>query len=220
MEIALLGGTGDIGEGLALRIARDTDHDVVIGSRDPNKAQNKAAAFNEQLSDAYAAITGESNPDAATGADIVVLSVPPAYIADTIESVHAELTDDTVVVCPAVQMTRDSNGFHTDPPDEGSVLEHAAALLPAAIQPVGAFQNAAAGALKNLDNDLDIDIIVLGDAEASKQTVNSLIEEIDGLRAIDAGGIANASEVEGITPVLINLAINNDGMHDLGVRFQ
>lgn len=220
MEIALLGGTGDVGEGLALRIARDTEHDVVIGSRDPSKASDKAAAFSERLPDGDFSIAGQSNPDATAGADVVILSVPPAHLESTIETVRPELTDDTVVICPAVQMTRGSTGLHLDPPEAGSVLEHVAALLPDAITPVGAFQNVAAGALTDLDNELENDIIVLGDVDEPKETVTALIEEMEGLRAIDAGGIANATEVEGITPVLINLAINNDGLHDLGVRFQ
>jgi NADPH-dependent F420 reductase len=84
---------------------------------------------------------------------------------------------------------------------------------------IGAFQNLAAGALSDLDRDLDLDVVVTGDDDDAKRTVLNLVSDLDGLRSLDGGALSNSAEVESITPLLINLAMNNDGMIDLGVRF-
>jgi NADPH-dependent F420 reductase len=220
MQIALLGGTGDIGEGLALRWAHDTDHDVVVGSRKEEKARTKADEYRDKLESrgVEAAIEGHENPDAAAGADVVVLSVPAYYLSDTVDAVAEEL-DDAVLVSPAVGMQRDEDGVHYNPPGLGSVTALAAKSAPEDTPVVGAFHNLAAGKLSNLDADLDWDVPVVADDEDAKATVQSLAEDIEGIRALDAGGLGNAAEVESLTPLLINLAANNDGLHDLGVRF-
>lgn len=222
MRVALLGGTGDIGEGIALRLARDTDHEVVIGSRDAEKAERRAGEYVELLGERGhdVDIEGYGNEEATATADVVVASVPPEYAASTVETVADGLDDGDVLVCPATQMDRDADGFHYDPPAEGSVAEAVAAAAPDGIPVVAAFQNIAAGALTTLDNELDVDVVLTGDDEDAKATVGDLAAAIDGLRVLDAGALANSSDVEAITPLLINLAMNNDGMHDLGVRFQ
>ncbi|ADQ68305.1 NADPH-dependent F420 reductase [Halogeometricum borinquense DSM 11551] len=222
MRIALLGGTGDIGEGLALRWAYHTDHDIVIGSRDPEKARAKADEYETELSSRGrdVKVTGFENKMAADRARIVVLAVPPYHVADTIEAVEDSLSEDDVLVTPAAGVKRDDDGFHYHPPKAGSVTQLVADAAPDGIPVVGAFHNLAAGRLANLDAELDIDTLVVADDFDAKDTVSRLAEEIDGLRALDAGGIANAAEVESVTPLLINVAQNNDGMHDLGVRFR
>jgi NADPH-dependent F420 reductase len=221
MQIALLGGTGDIGEGIALRLARDTDHDVVIGSRDADKAESAAADYTETLdeSGADASIDGTANPDAASGAAVVVLAVPAYYLADTIDAVADEL-GDAVLVSPAVGMQRDEDGLHYNPPGVGSVTELAASSAPDGVPVVGAFHNLAADRLADLDADLDWDVPIVADDDDARATVTDLVSDLDGLRPLDAGGLANAAEVESLTPLLINLAANNDGLHDLGVHFQ
>jgi NADPH-dependent F420 reductase len=220
MQIALLGGTGDIGEGLALRLARDTSHDVVVGSRTEEKAHTKADEYETELTDrgVDATVTGAANPAAAAGADVVVLSVPAYYLADTIDAVADEL-DDSVLVSPAVGMQRDEAGIHYNPPGIGSVTQLAAQSAPKGVPVVGAFHNLAAGKLSDLEADLDWDVPVVGDDTKAKETVTALVDDIDGIRPLDAGGLANAAEVESLTPLLINLAANNDGLHDLGVKF-
>ena len=220
MQIALLGGTGDIGEGFALRWARDTDHDVVVGSRTAEKAADAADEYTATLEDRGidATIGAAENPEAARRADVVVLSVPAYYLADTIEAV-ADNLGDAVLVSPAVGMKRDDAGIHYNPPGVGSVTELAANAAPEETPVVGAFQNLAAGRLANLDADLDWDVPVVADDEDAKATVRELTDGIEGLRSLDAGPLANAAEIEAVTPLLINLAANNDGMHDLGVKF-
>ena len=220
MQIALLGGTGDIGEGLALRIARDTDHEVRIGSRKAEKAESAAAEYREQLDErgADATVTGHENPEAAAEAAVVVAAVPAYYLSDTIEAVSDEL-DDSILVSPAVGMQRDEDGLHYNPPGVGSVTALAVQAAPDHVPVVGAFHNLAAAKLADLDADLDWDVPVVGDDDGAKSTVVDLIAELETLRALDAGPLANASEVESLTPLLINLAANNEEMHDLGVKF-
>ena len=221
MRIALLGGTGDIGEGLALRCAFHSDHEIVIGSRDPEKARAKAEAYEAETEDrgVDTKITGFENEMAADRADVVVLAVPAYHIADTIEAVADSLDEGDILVTPATGMKRDEEGFHYHKPGAGSVTKIAVDAAPEGVPVVGAFHNLAAGRLTDLDAELGIDTLLISDDESAKSTVASLAEDIDGLRALDAGGIANAAEVESVTPLLINVGMNNDGLHDLGVRF-
>jgi NADPH-dependent F420 reductase len=223
MRIALLGGTGDIGEGLALRWGLDTAHELVIGSRDHEKADQRAAEYRERISEHAVKpnITGATNVDAVDGADVVVLSVPPAHVSETVETVGSSLSAGSVIVSPAVSMSRDGDGFHYErPSDEGSITAIVNSSTPDGIPTVGAFHNISADRLTDLDADLDVDTVVVGDDEQAKSTVTNLIHDIEGLRAVDGGSLANASEVEAITPLLINIAMNNSEMHHLGVRFQ
>lgn len=221
MHVALLGGTGDIGEGLALRLARDTDHDIVIGSRERERAREAATDYDSTLNShgIDTTIAGEVNADAAALGDIVILSVPAYYLADTIDSV-AESLEDAILVSPAVGMKRDDDGVHYNPPGVGSVTELTASKAPADVPVVGAFHNLAAGRLADLDARLGWDVPVVGDDESATEMVLGLIDEIEGLRGLDAGGRANAAEVESVTPLLINLAANNSDLHDLGISFE
>lgn len=222
MRIALLGGTGDIGEGLALRWGRDTDHELLVGSRDPEKAREMADEYGAELDDrdASADIKGFDNAMAADRADVVVLAVPAYHLVDTIEEVEDRLGSGTILVTPAVGMKRDEDGFHYNRPGAGSVAALADDAKPDDVPLVGAFHNLPAGGLADLDHTFDWDTLVFGDDADATATVTRLAAEIDGLRALDAGGLGNAAEVESITPLLINLAMDNDGLHDLGVKFQ
>jgi NADPH-dependent F420 reductase len=221
MRIALLGGTGDIGEGLALRWAYNTDHEILIGSRDPERARGKAEEYETELDSrgVDCTIKGFENAMATDRADVVVLAVPAYHLSDTVESVADRLDDETILVTPAVGMRRDDDGFHYNPPPTGSVATLAEQAKPDTVPLVGAFHNLAAGRLADLDSRFDWDTLVFGDETDAKDIVSMLTEEIDGLRAIDAGGLANAAEVESITPLLINIAGQNEGMHSLGVKF-
>ncbi|WP_299265278.1 NADPH-dependent F420 reductase [Halorientalis sp.] len=222
MQIALLGGTGDIGEGLALRFACDTDHDVLIGSRDASRAESNAREYGVELDKrgVEADVTGHDNADAAAAADVAVLAVPAYHLADTVAAIEGGLDDDTVLVTPAVGMKRDEDGFHYNRPGAGSVTAIAAEAAPEDVPVVGAYHNLPAARLADLDADLDVDTAIVGDDGDAVDTVTRLSEEIEGLRAVDAGPLSNAAEIEAITPLLINVAKNNDGMHDLGVRFE
>lgn len=221
MQIALLGGTGDIGEGLALRFGLDTDHGVVVGSRDAERAETAAREYDSRLRDRGVSpdVSGAENGEAAVGADVVVLSVPPYHVGDTVEALSDRLTDDQVVVTPAVGMQGDDDGLHYQPPSVGSVTELVAARAPDGVPVVGAFHNLPAGRLADLDATLDLDTLVVAEDEGAKRTVVDLADEIAGLRALDAGPLANAPEVESVTPLLINVDRYNDDMHEVGVTF-
>ncbi|ELZ74086.1 NADPH-dependent F420 reductase [Haloferax sp. Atlit-10N] len=222
MRIALLGGTGDIGEGLALRWAYHTDHEVIVGSRDPDKARAKADEYETELSSRGrdVKVNGFTNEMAADRASVVVLAVPPYHVSDTVEAVADSLSEGDVLVTPAAGIKRDDDGFHYHPPKAGSVTALVADAAPDDVPVVGAFHNLAAGRLADLDADLGIDTLLVADDEDAKETVRLLAEGIDGLRALDGGGLANAAEIEAVTPLLINVAQNNDGMHDLGIEFK
>ncbi|PSP83383.1 NADPH-dependent F420 reductase [Halobacteriales archaeon QS_1_68_17] len=222
MRIALLGGTGDIGRGLALRWAYDTDHEVVIGSRDPERAREKADEYETELDrrGVDAAVAGRENAAAVDGADVVVLAVPAYHLVETVETVAGELDRGTVLVSPAVGMKRDADGVHYNPPAAGSVTRLAADAAPDGVPVVGAFHNLAADRLANLDAALDVDTLVVGDDADAVERVTALAEGIEGLRALSAGPIANAPEVEALTPLLLNVAANNRDHHRVGVRFR
>ena len=222
MRIALLGGTGDIGEGLALRWAFHTDHEVIIGSRDPEKARAKADEYETELSSRGrdVKVNGFTNEMAADRASVVILAVPPYHVADTVEAVSDSLSEGDVLVTPAAGIKRDDDGFHYHPPKAGSVTALVADAAPDDVSVVGAFPNLAAGRLADLDADLGIDTLLVADDPDAKETVRLLADGIDGLRPLDAGGLANASEIEALTPLLINVAQNNEGMHDLGIEFK
>ena len=221
MRIALLGGTGDIGAGLALRFGRDTDHELLVGSRDPEKARASADEYRAELDDrgVDAPIKGFENAMAADRADVAVLAVPAYHLVDTVEAIADRLDSDTVLVTPAVGMKRDESGFHYTRPRAGSVAALAAEAKPDAVPLVGAFHNLPAGGLADLDRAFEWDTLVFGDDDA-KSTVIDLAAEIEGLRPLDVGGLDNAAEVESVTPLLINVALENDGLHDLGVQFR
>ncbi|AHG02718.1 NADPH-dependent F420 reductase [Halobacterium sp. DL1] len=222
MRIALLGGTGDIGEALALRWAYHTDHEVVIGSRDPEKARAKAEGYETELDSrgVEKKITGFENAMAADRADVVVLAVPAYHVADLVHEIADRLDDDTLLVSPAVGMKKREGGFGYNPPEAGSVTRLVVDAAPDEVAVVGAFHNLSADRVANLDVELDLDTLVVGDDGDAKRNVADLASGIEGLRALDAGPLANAAEVESLTPLLINLAINNEGLHDVGVKFE
>ncbi|MHB9288859.1 NADPH-dependent F420 reductase [Halobacteriales archaeon Cl-PHB] len=222
MHIAILGGTGDIGEGLTVRFAADTDHDVVVGSRDPEKAADRADAYDQRLADhgVDGGVDHADNATAAADADVVVLAIPPHHVADTVADLADEgAITDQLLVSPAVGMQGDGDGLHYRPPSVGSVTELVAERAPADAPVAGAFHNLAADRLANLDATLDVDTLVVADDERVRDRVVDLASEIEGIRALSAGPLANAAEVESVTPLVINIARYNDDMHDVGVRF-
>ncbi len=220
MRIAILGGTGDIGEGLALRWARDTDHEIIVGSRDPDRARESADGYERTLEDRgiESDLSGFANEMAADRGDVIVLAVPPYYVADSVEAI-ADKIGDAILVSPAVGIERDEDGFHYNPPPTGSVTELAARTIPDGVPLVGTFHNLPAARLADLDRDIGLDTPIVGDDPDAKDTIQRLINEIEGLRGLDAGSLANAQELEMMVPLLLNIAENSD-MDDIGVVFR
>jgi len=199
MKIAVLGGTGKEGSGLALRWAQH-GHQVTIGSRDVVKAQRVAEELNLVLGESR--IIGADNLVAAKDADIVVLTVPYTAQAATLSSVKEiiqgkVLIDVTVPINPA-DFTRVSV------PAAGSAARESQNLVGSNVHVVAAFQNISAVHLKKLDASIDCDVLVCGDSDAAKQTVLQLVSDA-GMRGWDAGPLDNAVVVEGLTPILLGI---------------
>ena len=205
--IAVLGGTGPEGGGLALRWAK-AGHTVIIGSRDAARAQAAAEAINAKIGAERA--SGAANAEAAAAAEIVVLTVPYAAHQATLESVKAAcqgkiLVDVTVPLVPG-KVTRVAL------PPGGSASQEAQALLGPEVRVVTAFQNISAEHLQELGGPVDCDVLVCGDDKASKATVIALAKDA-GMTAYDAGPLANAVVPEGLTSVLIGLNIRHKVKH-------
>lgn len=222
MEIAILGGTGDLGRGLALRWGRDADHDLVIGSRERERAVAAADEYREHLAARAvdATLSGAVNEEAAVGADLVVVAVPPSHVPDVVASIGASPAEDAILVSPAASLRGDDAGVHANPPDAGSVTALAAEAAPPETPVVGAFHTLSAGLLADLDREFEMDTLVVGDDPEARRTVATVAEDVDGLRALDAGPLANAPEIESMTALLITLARYDDGLEDVGVRFR
>lgn len=205
--IAVLGGTGPEGGGLALRWAH-AGHTVIIGSRDAARAQAAAEAINAKIGAERA--SGAANAEAAAAAEIVVLTVPYAAHEATLESVKAAcqgkiLVDVTVPLVPG-KVTRVAL------PPGGSASQEAQALLGPEVRVVTAFQNVSAEHLGELGHPVNCDVLVCGDDKASKATVIALAKD-GGMTAYDAGPLANAVIPEGLTSVLIGLNIRHKVKH-------
>jgi NADPH-dependent F420 reductase len=197
--IAVLGGTGKEGGGLALRWAH-RGHRVIIGGRSAERAAEAAAEMNATLGGDR--VSGADNVAAAAAAGIVVLAVPYAAQRDTVETVRAVLAgkmliDVTVPLVPP-KVSR------VQLPEGGSAVEAIQTLLGEEVRVVSAFQNISAHHLTKLDEDIDCDVLVCADDPAAADAVVALAEEI-GLRAWNTGVLANSVVAEGLTSVLIAL---------------
>jgi NADPH-dependent F420 reductase len=200
-RIAVLGGTGAEGGGLALRWAH-AGHEVTIGSRSPEKATAAAEALNRLLP-GDGRIRGATNVEAAQAADVVVLTVPPAAQAATAAGVREQLEGKILIdvtaplVPPRVDIVQLPNGE--------SVVYALQRQLGPGVKVVSAFQNASERHLRELEHRVDCDVLVCGDDAKARETVIDLARDI-GLKAWHAGPLANSVAVEALTSVLI--AIN------------
>lgn len=199
--IAVIGGTGAEGSGLAVRWAV-AGYPVIIGSRSAEKAATAATALRQPLPTESASITGATNADAAAQAEIVVLSVPYDAQVGTIEQIAAASQGKTVItVGVPLKPPKVATVWH---PPGGSAAQEAQAQLGTEVQVVAAFQNVAAGHLKDLSWEPNCDVLITGDSKTAKQCAIELAQAA-GFVAIDAGPLANASVVEGLTAVLIGI---------------
>jgi NADPH-dependent F420 reductase len=195
--IAILGGTGAEGSGLALRWAH-AGHRLILGSRSPAKAAAVCAELNAAVG--RDAVTSLANAAAAAEGEVVVLTVPFAAQRATVEEVrHALagkiLVDATVPLVPP-KVSR------VQLPAGGSAVAAIQALLGEQVRVVSAFQNVSAHALRHLERGVDCDVLVCGDDPAAREVVIGLARDI-GLRAFHAGPIGNSVVAEALTSVLI-----------------
>lgn len=215
--IAVLGGTGDQGLGLALRFAK-AGRPVVIGSRVAARAVTAAAEVKQQVPGAD--VIGLDNVEATAAAPIVILSLPFEHTVSTLKAIKDALAPGTIVVSIGVPLATaiGDGAVRMVGVWQGSCAELVASLVPAGVPVVSAFQNVSAHHLRDLDHPVDCDVVVSGPAEPRK-TVTALCGLIPGMRAIDGGPLANARIVESITALLIGLNIRYKAPEGIGIRF-
>lgn len=211
--IAVIGGTGAEGSGLVVRWAA-AGYPVIIGSRSADKAQTVATELAALLPAGSGEIRGESNADAAAAAEIVVLSVPYESQADMAAQITAGAQGKLVItVVVPLKPPKVSVVWR---PAAGSAAQELQQQLGEQVQVVAAFQNIAAGHLRDLTWTSDCDVLYTGDGKEAKATTLELIRAA-GFFGVDAGPLANASVVEGFTAVLVGINIRNK-VKNSGVR--
>jgi NADPH-dependent F420 reductase len=202
--IAILGGTGNEGPGLARRWARSGQYQVIIGSRQTEKAERVASELNEQLGQNL--ITGLANSDAAQAAEICVLTVPYSAQGPTLNSLKDTL-QGKILVDVTVPL-KPPKVSHVDVPDGGSAGQEAQAILGDGVRVVSAFQNVGAAHLAEDESHIECDVLVCGDDKEAKLAAIALAEAA-GMRGVDAGPLQNAVVVEGLTAVLIGINLRH-----------
>lgn len=218
-RVAVIGGTGDEGFGLALRWAH-AGIDVIIGSRDQARAE--AATKHLLVYAPEATVEGLENTAAADAASLVVVTVPFAGQAAIYKSIADHISAEAVVVDCTVPVAAAVGGkvTHTLGVWEGSAAQQAASLLPKGTQVCSGFHTLAAGALREIDTALEGDVLVCG-PKASKERVAPLVEAIPNLRFVDAGPLENARILEPITALLVGINRRYDtdraGIHITGL---
>lgn len=198
LSIAVLGGTGDQGRGLARRFAM-AGHEVILGSRDAERAQAVAAELGADLP-----VRGADNAAAAEAGDVVIVAVPWDGHRALLESLRDVLAGKIVIDC-VNPLGFDKRGAYALPVEEGSAAEQAAAILPDS-RVVGAFHHVSAVSLWRTPEPLDHDdVLVCGDDAEAKDLVRDLATAVTGRRGLDAGALRLARQLEPLTAVLIAL---------------
>ncbi|MEW2218709.1 NADPH-dependent F420 reductase [Streptomyces sp. NPDC006990] len=207
MTVGVLGGTGDQGRGLAYRLAR-SGMAVTIGSRAAERAQQAADEIGH-------GVRGADNAACARESDIVIVAVPWEGHAKTIESLREELTGKLVVDC-VNPLGFDKKGAYALVPEEGSAAQQAAALLPES-RVTAAFHHLSAVLLSDPEvEEIETDVMVLGEVRADCEIVQALAARIPGMRGVFAGRLRNAHQVESLVANLIS--VNRRYKAHAGVR--
>jgi len=215
VKIGIVGGTGDIGEGMAMRLS--PLFDVIVGSREEDKAEATCESGIETLRKRgqKCSLTGVSNQTAVDDADIVILAIPYKHLLGTLETLYG--FEGKTVISPVNPMEK-RDFFLCVPPPEGSAALLIKKLLPPTAKICTAFNTIAANRWKLLDEDLNYSVPVCGDDVTAKQQVMGMVNSILKLRAFDAGPLAVSSQIECLTPLLLNIARYNK-MKDVGIQF-
>lgn len=209
-SIAVIGGTGPEGFGLALRWAQ-AGETVIIGSRDPNRARDAAEKVKQKVGD-QAKVSGNENAAACAEADILVLTVPFEGQVALLKHIKPAIRPGSIVIDTTVPLAASVGGRATRTLGvwQGSAAQQCAELVPQGVPVVAAFHNASAEVL-NADGPVDCDVIVCGDDPAASREVQKLASLIPGVRAIDGGKLETSRIVEQITALLIGLNIRHKG---------
>ena len=204
--IPIVGGTGALGFGLALRLAK-AGCPVAIGSRDSARAEEAAGRVRDQVPGAQA--TGLENAEAAREGPIVFLAVPFRAQSENLTNVKGALSAGQVLVDTTVPLAAAVSGKATRllGVPQGSAAQQAQEMVPDGVTVVSALHTVSAAGLSKLDTQLDEDVLVAGDSKEAKGRVAELIALIDCLRPVDAGRLEIARLIEGLTPLLISVNI-------------
>ena len=203
--IAIVGGTGPMGHGLALRWAQ-AGYRIVLGSRDTERAARAAADIRETLG-AAARVEGATNATAVAAASTIALCVPFAAHARTLRGLRSAWQEGSVLVDVTVPLAVAVGGRPTDMLGlpAGSAAEQAAQLTPPSVRVCAAFHHISAAHLRDLDHALDGDVLLCGNDRAARTTVRALVEAIPGLRPVDVGPLRRARLLEPLTALLIGI---------------
>jgi 8-hydroxy-5-deazaflavin:NADPH oxidoreductase len=213
--IPIIGGTGALGAGLALRWAR-AGRPIAIGSRSAERAEEAAARLRETVPGAQ--VEGLQNEDAARRGEIVFLTVPFRAQSENLNNLRAALEPGQILVDCTVPLAAAVSGKATRSLGvwQGSAAQQAQEMVPEGVTVVAALHTVAAPTLGDPDATLDEDVLICGDRKADKQRVARLVELIDGLRAVNAGALEMARIVEQLTPLLIS--VNSRYKAHAGIR--
>ena len=221
MKIGIIGGTGGMGKGFELRWSKN--HEVIIGSRDAERASSSATEYTNLAKEAYGEIngkiTGNDNISVAKESQILILSIPYENIDSICSQILPEINDSCIVISPIVPMTKTDVGFECVAIKENKPFSHQTVEkhMKDKTKLVSAFHVISEKKLINPTLSLDYDIFVAGDNKESIEIVNNLITEIEGLRPIYLGPGALAYLVEMSTPLLLNAMIRNK-MKNPGIK--
>lgn len=206
--IAVLGGTGPEGFGLALHWAR-AGETVIIGSRDAKRAQDAAAKIKEKIGP-QAQVSGDENAAACAATDLIVLTVPFEGHANLLKQLKTAIRPGSIVIDATVPLAASVGGraSRTLSVWQGSAAQQTAELVPKGVTVVAAFQNVSAELL-NEDGPVECDVLVCSDDPNGGQIARSLAAKIPGVRPVDGGKLENARILEQITALLIGLNIRN-----------
>jgi len=201
--VSILGATGALGYGLAVRLAR-AGAAVTIGSRDAARAQEAAGRAREATD---GEVTGAGNADAARANELVALTVPFRSQSETLTNLKEVLREGQLVIDATVPLAAAVSGRATRMLGvwQGSAAQQAQEMVPDGVRVVSALHTVSAAALSNLGATLDEDVLVCGDRKADKRRVAALLDGIEGLRCVDCGRLENARTTESLTALLIGV---------------
>ena len=204
--VCIVGATGALGFGLALRLGRQ-GVPIVIGSRDASRAAEAAERAGSLIPDG--SFSGLENAEAVLGAEIVVLSVPFRSQSETLTNLKRALADGQLVIDATVPLAAAVSGRATRTLGvwQGSAAQQAQEMVPEGVRVVSALHTVSAALLTDLEHQLDEDVLLCGDRREDKARVAALLELIPGLRAVDAGRLEMARIVEQLTALLISINV-------------
>jgi 8-hydroxy-5-deazaflavin:NADPH oxidoreductase len=229
LKIAVLGGTGNIGEGMVLRLALQNlmnegiKNEVIIGSRSKETADEAAKVALLELHNcgfdtSVVTITGNTNLEAAKAAEIVILTIRFDHVLPLLDEIR-EALEGKILITPVVPMVKEGSFFIYKPPEEGSAALAIQKKVSESTKVVAAFHNIPAGKLKDIVKCKAVyDAVICSDDAEAKKLVMELTRNMGCLKPLDGGPLKLASTMESLTPLLINIAKLN-GLKDLGIIF-